>query len=105
MAVYDDDTLRYVGNVGTGFGKRSLAEAMDRLNALDETKSPFLPDVLRSRPELRRVHWVAPSLVAKVEHRQLTTAGRLRAPSFQGFREDKDPKQCTYAQLVAEASV
>jgi ATP-dependent DNA ligase len=44
-------------------------------------------------------------LVAKVEHRQLTTAGRLRAPSFQGFREDKDPKQCTYAQLVAEASV
>jgi bifunctional non-homologous end joining protein LigD len=104
MAVYDADTLRYVGNVGTGFDKRSLAEAMERLTALDETKSPFPSDVLRSRPELRRAHWVAPSLVAKVEHRQLTTAGRLRAPSFQGFREDKDPKQCTYAQLVAEAS-
>ncbi len=104
MAVYDADNFRYVGNVGTGFDKRSLAEAMERLNALDETKSPFPPDVLRSRPELRRAHWVAPSLVAKVEHRQLTTAGRLRAPSFQGFREDKDPRQCTYAQLVAEAS-
>ena len=38
------------------------------------------------------------------QHRQLTDAGRLRAPSFQGFRDDKDPDQCTYDQLVAESS-
>lgn len=104
MAVYDDEELRYVGNVGTGFNRQSLEETFDRLNALSETEPPFPPEVLRSRPELRRAHWVTPTLVAMVEHRQLTSAGRLRSPSFQGFREDKDPEECTFAQLVAEAA-
>jgi len=104
MAVYDGDALRYVGNVGTGFDRDLLADAMTRLEALEETDPPFDSEVIRSRPELRQAHWVTPSLVAKVEHRQLTTAGRLRAPSFQGFREDKAPEECTWAQLEAEAS-
>ncbi len=104
MAVYDDaGELRFVGNVGTGFDQRALADASDRLEALDETETPFDPEALRSRSELRGAHWVTPSLVARVEHRQLTSAGRLRAPSFQGFREDKDPEECTYSQLLAEA--
>ena len=104
MAVYDGDSLRYVGNVGTGFDRSSLDDAYVRLNRLEEADSPFPPEVRRSRPELRAAHWVEPSLVARVEHRQLTSAGRLRAPSFQGFREDKDPRQCTWDQLVAEAA-
>ncbi|MEX1134920.1 MAG: non-homologous end-joining DNA ligase [Acidimicrobiia bacterium] len=103
MAVYEGDELRYVGNVGTGFDRDSLQDVFDRLQALDQSKRPFPDEVLRSRPGLRRAHWVTPSLVVRVEHRQLTTAGRLRSPSFQGFREDKDPKQCTFDQLVAEA--
>jgi len=103
MAVYDGDELRYVGNVGTGFNRDSLGDAMDRLQALEETPPPF-PDVMRSRPELRKAHWVKPSLVAKVEHRQLTSAGRLRVPAFQGFREDKRPEECTWDQLLAESS-
>ena len=41
---------------------------------------------------------------AVVEHRQLTEAGRLRAPSFKGFREDKTPEECTYDQLAAAAT-
>jgi bifunctional non-homologous end joining protein LigD len=93
-----------VGNVGTGFDRSSLDDAYVRLNRLEEADSPFPPEVRRSRPELRAAHWVEPSLVARVEHRQLTSAGRLRAPSFQGFREDKDPRQCTWDQLVAEAA-
>jgi bifunctional non-homologous end joining protein LigD len=100
MAVYRDGDLVYVGNVGTGFNQRSLEETMQLLSDLDETGPPFPAEVLRSNPELRKAHWVAPVLVARVEHRQLTSAGRLRAPSFHGFREDKDPEQCTYDQLV-----
>ena len=38
------------------------------------------------------------------EHRQLTSAGRLRAPSFQGFREEKTPDECTFSQLVDDGS-
>jgi bifunctional non-homologous end joining protein LigD len=101
MAVYDQGELRYVGNVGTGFDRASLADTMSRMGALDETERPFPSEVLRSRPELRKAHWVTPSLVAVVEHRQLTSVGRLRAPSFKGFREDKRPEECTYEQLVA----
>jgi bifunctional non-homologous end joining protein LigD len=103
MGVYDGEDLRYVGNVGTGFNRESLADALDRLRDLEETAPPFPTGVLRSRAELNQAHWVTPSLVARVEHRQLTSAGRLRAPSFQGFREDKDPKDCTWAQLIEEA--
>lgn len=102
MAVYDGDELRYVGNVGTGFDTHSLRDAYDRLQALDGADPPFAADVVRSGPELRHAHWVAPELVARVEHRQLTSAGRLRAPSFQGFREDKRLEECTWAQLKAE---
>ncbi|MGH8945413.1 MAG: non-homologous end-joining DNA ligase [Acidimicrobiia bacterium] len=103
MAVYDRDALRYVGNVGTGFDQSSLRDAMERLTALEETDRPFPAEMVRSRPELRNAHWVSPELVARVEHRQLTDAGRLRAPSFQGFREDKEPEECTWEHLVAEA--
>jgi bifunctional non-homologous end joining protein LigD len=102
MAVYDGEDLRYVGNVGTGFDRDSLDDAMRRLSDLEETEPSFPTDVVRSRPELRHAHWVTPSLVARVEHRQLTSAGRLRAPSFQGFREDKRPEECTWEQLDAD---
>ena len=71
MAVYDDGELRYVGNVGTGFGRGLLQEVFDSLNALPESGPPFSSEVLRSRPELRQAHWVPPSLVAMVEHRGL----------------------------------
>ena len=104
MAVYDDGDLRYVGNVGTGFNRDTLQDAFDQLQALEGTERPFPSAVLRSSPTLGRAHWVTPSLVAKVEHRQLTSAGRLRSPSFQGFREDKSPEECTFAQLAAETS-
>jgi bifunctional non-homologous end joining protein LigD len=95
MAVYDHGELRYVGNVGTGFGRGLLEEAMERLSALKETKPLFT-----ERSELMKAHWVPPSLVGMVEHRGVTSAGRLRAPAFTGFREDKRPEECTFDQLV-----
>ena len=104
MAVYDDGALRYVGNVGTGFDDAALQDARRRLDELPATEVPFAADVVRSRPELRTANWVSPVLVARVEHRQLTDAGRLRAPSFQGFREDLAPEECTWVKLEAEAA-
>lgn len=99
LAMYEGDTLRYVGNVGTGFNQRTMAEAMRRLRELASTASPFPPSAVRNRPELKRAHWVAPQLVATVEYRQVTSAGRLRVPSFKGFRDDKAPEECTFDQL------
>lgn len=47
-------------------------------------------------------HLLAPELVARVEHRQLTDSGKLRAHPF-GFRDDKDPQECTFDQLQSVA--
>jgi bifunctional non-homologous end joining protein LigD len=104
LALYEGDDLVYIGNVGTGFNQRSLDDTLRRLKALGETPAPFTSQVIKSRPELRKARWIPPTLVAKVEYRQLTDAGRLRAPSFMGFRDDKSPQDCTVEQLAGQSS-
>jgi bifunctional non-homologous end joining protein LigD len=39
----------------------------------------------------RRMHWVRPELVARVEFRERTNDGLLRHTTFQGLREDVSP--------------
>jgi bifunctional non-homologous end joining protein LigD len=99
LAAYDGGDLRYVGNVGTGFSERTLAQIGARLADLGEAPCPFSRETVRGKPELRQAHWVPPELVAIVEFRQLTAAGRLRAPSFKGLRDDKRPEECTLDAL------
>jgi bifunctional non-homologous end joining protein LigD len=102
LALYDGEgNLKHVGNVGTGFNRESLADAVDRLGKMTGSENPFGAAVLKSIPELRKAHWVAPKLVATLEYRELTNAGRLRAPAFKGFREDKAPEDCTIDQLAS----
>jgi bifunctional non-homologous end joining protein LigD len=43
-------------------------------------------------PGITRAHWVEPELVAEVAFGEWTADGRLRHPSFQGLRADKNPK-------------
>lgn len=101
LALYDEaGDLKHVGNVGTGFNSESLADALDRLKKLPGSDNPFGAAASKTSPELRRAHWVAPTLVATLEYRELTNAGRLRAPAFKGFRDDKAPEACTVDQLT-----
>jgi bifunctional non-homologous end joining protein LigD len=39
------------------------------------------------------VHWVRPELVCEAEYLEFTSAGRMRAASFKGLREDKIPEE------------
>ena len=104
-AVHEDGALRYVGGVGTGFTAKTLAMLEERLRALATDDAAFPAAALKGKPELRHAHWVRPELVAMVEFRQLTSAGKLRAPSFKGLRDDKSPEECTYAELRAAAGL
>ena len=84
MAVYDDGDLRYVGNVGTGFG----AVCWRRLS-IDSMPSPSQSLRFRWRccapvPNCAGLIGCRPGRHDR-EHRGLTSAGRLRAPSFKGF--------------------
>src|SRR3982074_2935724 len=101
MGAYEENgELRFVGAVGTGFNERTLDDLLARLQALAIGESPFSAEPTK---KIRRVspgaHWVRPELVAVVEFRQLTSALKLRAPSFKSLRTDKAPAECTVAAL------
>jgi bifunctional non-homologous end joining protein LigD len=91
LGVHDaGGTLRYAGRVGTGFTERALASLRERLDALAADEPPFA-----APPRLKGAHWVRPELVAEVEFREWTRDGVVRQPSFEGLREDADPRSVT----------
>ena len=94
LGEYDDDkTLHYVGNVGTGFSEREIERLLRLLRPL-ETATPAF-DPVPKPPRVRRgdIRWVEPRLVAQIEFVERTHDNRLRAPSYQGLREDKAPEE------------
>ena len=92
LGVLEDGALRYVGNVGTGFNDDEIERLLAKLRPLERATSPF-PEVPKM-PKVRKgdVVWVEPELVCEVEFVEWTHDGRLRAPSYQGLREDKKPE-------------
>ncbi len=90
LGVYDGDDLRYCGRVGTGFDHKLLASLLKEMKRHPADRPPFI-DPPRGA-EARGVHWLSPALVAEVQFTEWTKGGTLRHPSFQGLREDKDPK-------------
>lgn len=85
LGYHDAGRLRFAGKVGTGFGRDLLRELPEQLKRLARDTSPFGEKV----PAAARVHWVDPKLMAQVGFSEWTDAGRLRAPRFQGMRDDK----------------
>ncbi|WP_424463971.1 ATP-dependent DNA ligase [Pseudoclavibacter helvolus] len=81
-----DDGLTYIGRVGTGFSDRDLERATRELAPLSRTTSPFV-DIPAA--DARGAVWVEPQLVGEVEFAEWTAGGRLRQPSWRGWRPDK----------------
>lgn len=94
LGAYDgDNRLIYTGRVGTGFNEQLLVDIGARLRRLERKTYPA--DEEPQRAERRNVRWVKPELVAEVEFTEWTDDGRLRHPSFQGLREDKEASTVT----------
>jgi bifunctional non-homologous end joining protein LigD len=85
-----DGTLRWVGNVGTGFDDDEIEKLLGKLRPLERKASPFEPPPKMPRVRKGEVVWVEPKLVAEVSFAEWTHDGRLRAPVYQGLRTDKD---------------
>ena len=91
LGVYDNDRLRYAGNVGTGFTEAMLADLMGQLGPLERDTSPFgTPAPPRYA---RGARWVEPRLVGEVAFTEWTADGSMRHPSWHGLRAEKDPTQ------------
>jgi bifunctional non-homologous end joining protein LigD len=94
LGEYDEQgKLRYVGSVGTGFTEKEIERLLRLLRSLETSKPPF--DPVPKPPRVRKgdIVWVEPKLVAQVEFVERTHDNRLRAPSYQGLREDKEAEE------------
>ncbi len=93
LGAYRDGELQWVGNCGTGFTEHDIAELLAKLEPLRRDALPF--SVEPKMPKVRKgdVVWVEPKLVCEVEFAEWTHDGHLRAPSFQGLRDDKAPAE------------
>lgn len=80
--------LRYVGRVGTGFGRELLYDLKTRLMALRVDEPPVIDP-----PRAAGITWVAPRLVAEVEFSGFTADHIVRHASFQGLRADKPARE------------
>ncbi|MGE5086485.1 MAG: DNA ligase D [Bacillota bacterium] len=89
LGIYKNKQLQYVGKVGTGFTQGSLREVLSSLKKLKQRQSPFD----KKSPHLRNVHWTEPYFSAEITFSQWTDDEMLRAPVFQGLREDKPTQQ------------
>jgi bifunctional non-homologous end joining protein LigD len=66
-----------------------LKEVYDRLKPYFTETCRFTPEPKANAP----VKWVKPKLVCEVAFQEWTSDGKMRAPSFLGLRDDKDPKE------------
>ena len=105
IGVFEGDALRWTGKVGTGAGwnARYLRDLRRQLDAIEVKQSPFDPPVDDSWLR-RHAHWVQPKLVAEIAFGEWTEDGRIRHPSMQGLRADKDPRDVRREQPVAAAA-
>ena len=91
LGVNENDTLRYVGRVGTGFDETRLAEMHQSLKVIELKTSPFFNPPKRAGQ--RPVHWVKPTMVAEVSFAGWTGTGSVRHAVFRGLRGDKPADQ------------
>jgi bifunctional non-homologous end joining protein LigD len=92
IGVQGPDGLAYAGHVGTGFTQPTLAMLGERLFPLRRDASPFVAAPVP--PEhARAAVWAEPQLVIEVAFGGWTSAGVMRAASYKGLRNDKDPDE------------
>jgi bifunctional non-homologous end joining protein LigD len=83
--------LVYAGNAGSGLSERAIDALLPRLEALRVAKPAFegVP-----APLPRGASFVRPELVCRVRYTEVTSAGLLRHPVYEGLAEDARPEEC-----------
>jgi bifunctional non-homologous end joining protein LigD len=93
LGYYQGDELVYAGNVGTGFNEVEIESLLGKLRPLERKTSPFREVPKMPKVKKGAVVWVTPKLVCNVEFAEWTHDRHLRAPVYQGLREDKSAEE------------
>jgi len=99
LGVYEKGKLVYAGRVGTGFTFKQRSDLKKQLHRISRQTSPLA--VVPKDPGLRETKWTEPKMIAEVAFTEWTSDGSIRHPSFQGLREDKNPKDVVREQPAA----
>lgn len=92
LGLYEGDSLKYIGSVGSGFSVEVQQRLWPQLQNLRVNKCPFAEE-----PATREsAYWIKPELVARVRFGNWTDDRHLRQPRFLGLHEDHDPNDCTF---------
>jgi len=97
LGYFSDGILRYAGKVGTGLSDGEATELFTTLNERVIDHSPFSDGP-------KRGHWVNPELVVEVEFLEWTNDGRVRQPTIQGVRDDKNPYEVVREQAMTHVT-
>lgn len=84
IALQDDEGLRYVGKVGTGFDTKTMKEIFASLKSLKRIKRPVKQKPLDDSTST----YVEPSLMCEVQYASWTKDNMLREPVFVRLRPD-----------------
>lgn len=99
LSYYQDETLRYAGNVGTGWDSKTGLALHAKLATIEVDDAPLDPRTVKpgrwSRRPTGAERWVAPELVVEVAFSEWTPDGQVRHPSFKGLRSDRRAKDVT----------
>ncbi len=92
VGAYLDGRLLWIGQVGTGFTRKTLDRLMERLRPLVRQRpAGDDPDLVG----VKGATFVEPKLVCEVEYLEITkSTKKMRAPSYKGLRDDKAPEDC-----------
>jgi bifunctional non-homologous end joining protein LigD len=101
VGYYDANKLIFAGKVRQGFNSISRDRLLKTMRPLLTGKCPFanLPSSRKSHfgegitsEEMAELCWLKPSLVARVGFTEWTNYGLLRHATFEGLRDDKEPR-------------
>ncbi len=87
-------TLRYAGKVCTRFSMQAARDLVARFATLAASKPLFTRAAMGGPTdrEWKAIRWIKPVLLCEVAFTEWTLDGRIRHPSFQGLREDKNTR-------------
>ncbi len=92
LGLYKDKELKFIGSAGTGFDQAEQRRVFDLLRAVASDACPF-----KTVPHLREtVHWVRPTIVARIKFGNWTYGDHLRVPVYLGMRNDREASDCTF---------